>query len=85
MDVAKAVQEVKAGKIDFKVDKFGIVHASVAKVSFDAEKIAENASELLQTIIKLKPASAKGTYMKSVYISSTMGPGILVDTKSVSL
>ena len=85
MDVAKAVQEVKAGKIDSKVDKFGIVHASVAKVSFDAEKIAENASELLQTIIKLKPASAKGTYMKSVYISSTMGPGILVDTKSVSL
>ena len=85
MDVAKAVQEVKAGKIDFKVDKFGIVHASVAKVSFDAEKIAENASELLQTIIKLKPASAKGTYMKSVYISSTMGPWILVDNKSVSL
>lgn len=85
MDVAKAVEDVKAGKIDFKVDKFGIVHASIAKVSFDAQKIAENASELLQTIIKLKPASAKGTYMKSVYISSTMGPGILVDTKSVSL
>jgi len=85
MDVAKAVKDVKAGKIDFKVDKYGIVHASVGKVSFDAQKIAENASELLQTIIKLKPAAAKGTYMKSVFMSSTMSPSIQVDTKSVSL
>ena len=85
MDVGKAVQEVKAGKIDFKVDKYGIVHASVGKVSFDAQKIAENASELLQTIIKLKPASSKGTYMKSIFMSSTMSPSIAVDTKSTSL
>lgn len=85
MDIAKAVQDVKAGKIDFKVDKFGIVHASVGKVSFDAQKIAENASELLQTIIKLKPSSAKGTYVKSVFMSSTMSPSIPVDAKSFSL
>jgi len=85
MDVGKAVQEVKAGKIDFKVDKYGIVHASVGKVSFDAQKIAENASELLQTIIKLKPASAKGTYVKTMYMSSTMSPSVQVDTKSTSL
>ena len=85
MEVGKAVQEVKAGKIDFKVDKYGIVHASVGKVSFDAQKIAENASELLQTIIKLKPASSKGTYMKSIFMSSTMSPSIAVDTKSTSL
>ncbi len=85
MDIAKAVKEVKAGKIDFKVDKYGIVHASVGKVSFDAQKIAENASELLQTIIKLKPTSAKGTYVKSIFMSSTMSPGISVDTKSASL
>jgi large subunit ribosomal protein L1 len=76
---------VKAGKIDFKVDKYGIVHASVGKVSFDAQKIAENASELLQTIIKLKPASAKGTYVKTIYMSSTMSPSVQVDTKSASL
>jgi large subunit ribosomal protein L1 len=83
MDVAKAVKEVKAGKIDFKVEKTGIVHASVAKVSFDADKIAENADELIQTLLKLKPTSSKGTYIKSMYISSTMSPGISIDIKSV--
>ena len=83
MDVAKAVQDVKAGKIDFKVDKTGIVHAAIGKVSFDANKIAENANELIQTIIKLKPTAAKGTYMKSVFMSSTMSPSIAVDVKSV--
>jgi len=83
MDVAKAVTEVKAGKIDFKVDKTGIVHASVAKASFDVDKIAENADELIQTLIKLKPTASKGTYIKSMYISSTMGPGISIDIKSV--
>jgi len=84
MDIAKAVQDVKAGKIDFKVDKTGIVHAAIGKVSFDAQKIQENANELIQTIIKLKPTAAKGTYMKSVYMSSTMSPSIEVDVKSVS-
>jgi len=84
MDVAKAVGEVKAGKIDFKVDKYGIVHAMVAKASFDGEKIKDNADELLNELIKLKPSSAKGTYMKSVYISSTMSPSIQIDTKSLS-
>jgi large subunit ribosomal protein L1 len=83
MDVAKAVKEVKQGKIDFKVDKAGIVHASIGKVSFTPEQIFENAKEFLQTIIKLKPAAAKGTYMKSVFISSTMSAGIKVDPKSV--
>ena len=83
MDVAKAVKDAKSGKIDFKVDKYGIVHASIARVSFDPEQIKENASELLQTIIKLKPP-IKGTYIKSVYLSSTMGPGIPVDVKSVT-
>lgn len=83
MDVAKAVSEVKAGKIDFKVDKTGIVHASVGKVSFDATKIAENAAELIQTLIKLKPTAAKGTYIKSMYISSTMSPAIALDPKAV--
>jgi large subunit ribosomal protein L1 len=83
MDVAKAVSEVKAGKIDFKVDKYGIVHAMVAKASFDGEKIKDNADELLNELIKLKPSSAKGTYMKSVYISSTMSPSIQIDTKSL--
>ncbi len=83
MDVAKAVKEVKAGKIDFKVDKYGIVHASVAKASFDAAKIADNADELIQTIVKLKPTSSKGTYIKSIIISSTMGAGVKVDTKSI--
>ena len=83
MDVAKAVREVKQGKIDFKVDKTGIVHASIGKVSFTPEKIAENAKEFMATIIKLKPAAAKGTYVKSVYLSSTMSPGIKIDPKSI--
>jgi large subunit ribosomal protein L1 len=84
MEIGKAVKEVKAGKIDFRVDKFGIIHASVAKVSFDKDKIVENAKELLQTVIKLKPSSAKGTYIKSIYLSSTMSPGIQVEPKSVT-
>ena len=84
MDVAKAVKEVKAGKIDFKVDKTGIIHAADAKASFDADKIAENANELLQTIIKLKPTASKGAYIKSVFMSSTMSPSVEVDVKSVS-
>ena len=83
MDVAKAVKDVKGGKIDFKVDKTGIIHASVGKSSFDADKIEGNAHELLSTIIKLKPTTAKGTYIKSIYMSSTMSPGIQVDAKSV--
>jgi large subunit ribosomal protein L1 len=83
MDVGKAVSEVKAGKIDFKVDKYGIVHAMIAKASFDGDKIKDNANELIQTIIKMKPSSAKGTYIRSVYISSTMSPGIQIDTKSL--
>ena len=83
MDVAKAVQDVKAGKIDFKVDKTGIVHAAIGKVSFDAKKIEENANELIQTIIKLKPTTAKGTYVKSVFMSSTMSPSIAVEVKAV--
>jgi len=82
MDVAKAVREVKQGKIDFKVDKTGIVHASIGKVSFPAEKIAQNAKEFMATIIKLKPAAAKGTYVKSIYLSSTMSRGIKVDPKA---
>ena len=82
MDVAKAIREVKQGKIDFKVDKTGIVHASIGKVSFEAEKIAQNAKEFIDTIIKLKPASAKGTYIKSIYLSSTMSRGVKVDTKA---
>ena len=83
-DIGKAVNEVKAGKIDFKVDKQGIIHASVAKVSFDAAKIAENAHELLSSIVKLKPASAKGTYMRSVSMSSTMSPGVMIETKTIA-
>ena len=83
MDVAKAVQDVKAGKIDFKVDKTGIVHAAIGKVSFDAKKIEENANELLQTIIKLKPTTAKGTYVRSIFLCSTMSPSIQVDVKAV--
>jgi len=83
MDVGKAVADVKAGKIDFKVDKTGIVHAAIGKASFDVEKIAENANELIQTIVKLKPTTAKGTYIKSVYMSSTMSPSVAVDVKSV--
>ena len=83
MDVAKAIREVKQGKIDFKVDKTGIVHASIGKVSFSPEKMAENAQEFINTIIKLKPATAKGTYIKSIYHSSTMSKGVKVDPKSV--
>ncbi len=83
MDIGAAVKEVKQGKIDFKVDKFGIIHAGIGKVSFDIDKIQENAREMLNTINKLKPAAAKGTYMKSVYISSTMSPGIPVDVKTI--
>lgn len=82
MEIGKAVSDVKKGKIDFKVDKSGIIHASVAKVSFDTLKISENANELIQTIIKLKPSAAKGTYMKSVFMSSTMGVGVEIDTNS---
>jgi large subunit ribosomal protein L1 len=83
MDVAKAVEEVKAGKIDFKVDKYGIIHSSVGKVSFEGNKIRENSMELISTLIKMKPSSAKGTYIKSVYLSSTMSPGIQIDAKTV--
>ena len=81
MDIAKAVSDVKAGKIDFKVDKTGIVHAAVGKVSFDAEKIAGNARELLTTLVKLKPQVVKGAYIKSIHIASTMSPSIEIDTK----
>lgn len=83
MDVAKAINEVKAGKIDFKVDKSGIVHAPIGKASFDADKIAGNADELLQTLVKLKPSSSKGAYIKSIAMSSTMSPSINIDTKVV--
>jgi large subunit ribosomal protein L1 len=83
LEVGRAVTEVKAGKIDFKVDKTGIIHASIGKVSFDSQKITENANELLQTIIKLKPSAAKGTYIKSIFLSSTMSPSIPVEPKSV--
>jgi len=84
MEVGKAVKEVKAGKIDFKVDKYGIIDSRIAKVSFPAEKIVDNAKEILQMIVKLKPAAAKGTYIKSIYISSTMSPGVQVDVKSIA-
>ena len=84
MEVGKAVNEVKSGKIDFKVDKYGIIHSSVGKVSFDGDKIRDNANELLQTLLKMKPSSAKGTYFKSIYITSTMSPGIQIDAKSVN-
>ena len=84
MDIAKAVTEVKAGKIDFKVDKYGIIHASFGKASFDVEKLSDNAQELLQTLVKLKPASSKGVYMKSIFISSTMSPSVAVDPKNIS-
>lgn len=82
-DVAKAVKEVKQGKIDFRVDKAGIVHASIGKVSFTPEQIRDNAKEFIETLIKLKPAAAKGTYIKSIYLSSTMSPGLKIDPKSV--
>ena len=83
VDVAKAVEEVKKGKIDFKVDKNGIVHSSIGKMSFTPEQMRDNAREFVNTLIKLKPATAKGTYLKSIYLSSTMSPGVQVDTKSV--
>lgn len=83
-EVGKAVADVKGGKIDFKVDKTGIIHTSIGKVSFSAEKIYENALEVIQTISKLKPSAAKGTYFKSIHISSTMSPGIIVETKSIA-
>jgi large subunit ribosomal protein L1 len=83
IDVGKAVTEVKAGKIDFKVDKTGIVHAAIGKTSFTSDKLHENAKELIQTILKLKPSSAKGTYVKSIFLSSTMSPSVSIDLKSV--
>jgi len=83
MDIGKAVKEVKAGKIDFKVDRYGIVHASIGKVSFSEDKLIDNTKEFFHTIMKLKPSSAKGTYVKSVYLSSTMSPGIRVEPKSL--
>jgi large subunit ribosomal protein L1 len=84
LEVGNAVKEVKAGKIDFKVDKTGIIHTSIGKVSFDASKIAENAQEVINTLLKLKPSSAKGTYVKSINISSTMSPGIIIDKGSIA-
>ncbi len=84
MEIGKAVSEVKSGKIDFKVDKYGIIHAGIGRVSFDASQIRENASELIQTLIKLKPTASKGTYVKSIYLSTTMSPGIAIDTKTVN-
>lgn len=83
MDIGKAVKEVKMGKIDFKVDKYGIIHSSIGKVSFNPDQIFENAKEFISTIIKLKPVAAKGTYVKSIFMSSTMSPGIKVDTKAI--
>ena len=85
MEIGKAVKDVKAGKIDFRVDKYGIIHAAVGKVSFDKDKIVENAQELLQTLIKLKPAAAKGVYMKSITLSSTMSPGVKVELKAATV
>ena len=84
MDIGKAVAEVKAGKIDFKVDKYGIIHSGIGKVNFASDKLVENVKEMMSTIIKLKPTAAKGTYVKSIYLSSTMSPGVQVDVKSVS-
>ena len=85
MEIGKAVTEVKAGKIDFKVDKYGIIHTGIGKINFSAEKLVDNAREMMATIIKLKPTAAKGTYIKSIYISSTMSPGVQVDVKSVTI
>jgi ribosomal protein L1, bacterial/chloroplast len=85
MEIGKAVADVKAGKIDFKVDKYGIIHTGIGKVNFSADKLVENAREMMATIIKLKPTAAKGTYIKSIYISSTMSPGVQVDVKSVTV
>jgi large subunit ribosomal protein L1 len=83
MEVGKAVTEVKAGKIDFKVDKTGIIHTSIGKVSFDADKLSENAQELINVLHKLKPSASKGTYFRSIFVSSTMSPGVAVDVKSI--
>jgi len=83
MEIGQAVKDVKMGKIDFKVDKYGIIHTSIGKVSFTADKLADNGREFLQTIIKLKPSSAKGTYIKSIYLSSTMSPGVKIDPKAI--
>ena len=83
MEVGKAVKEVKAGKIDFKVDKFGIVHSSIGKIAFSAEQIVDNANEFMNVIMKLKPATAKGTYVKSIFLSTTMSPGLQIDPKSL--
>jgi large subunit ribosomal protein L1 len=83
MEIGKAVAEVKAGKIDFKVDKTGIVHAGIGRISFDADKLVDNAHEIIQTLIKLKPTAAKGTYIKSIHLSSTMSPAIALDPKAV--
>ena len=83
MDIGKAVKEVKMGKIDFKVDKYGIIHSSIGKVSFNSEQLADNAREFISTIVKLKPSAAKGTYIRSIYMSSTMSPGIKVDAKAI--
>ena len=84
LEVGKAVKEVKAGKIDFKVDKFGIIHASIGRVSFGPDKIAQNAQELIATLMRLKPSSAKGTYVKSVHLSSTMSPGVIIDKSTIA-
>jgi len=84
MEIGKAVEDVKKGKIDFKVDKYGIIHAGVGRVSFGSDQLVENINELVQTIVKLKPAAAKGTYVKSIYLSSTMSPGIEIDPKSIN-
>lgn len=84
MDIAKAINDVKAGKIDFKVDKYGIIHAAIGKTSFDEGKLLDNVREVLSSIIKLKPSAAKGTYMRSIYLSSTMSPGVQVEPKSVT-
>ena len=83
MEIGKAVAEVKAGKIDFKVDKTGIVHAGIGRISFDSDKLVDNAHEIIQTLIKLKPTAAKGTYIKSIHLSSTMSPAIALDPKAV--
>jgi large subunit ribosomal protein L1 len=82
MEIGKAVNEVKSGKIDFKVDRYGIVHASIGRVSFDSDKLRENAEEVLKTLVRLKPSAAKGTYIKSIFLSPTMGPGVAVDIKT---
>jgi large subunit ribosomal protein L1 len=84
MNVGQAVTDVKAGKIDFKVDKYGIIHAAIGKASFESEKLAENAAELISSLMKLKPSSSKGTYLKSITISSSMSPGVKVEPKSVT-